>query len=203
MQGREVPQTEKREVGSCCQISSWVRAGRAACFQGSPSPSRDPTLLCVPQLQVSQAGLAENSRHPRAPPSSPGYPWALQSSVHPPRRAPVSRTGSSRNHLPSLCLKGQDESCQDSGEVQSNPQTAERNQASGLWASTPRGCTQPSHHIVNLAQMSRWTSLSVTLSLRGPQPLPHPASPTISSSLLPHSPSGQEGPKDSKACTYS
>ena len=180
-----------------------MRGGRAACFQGSPSPSRDPTLLCVLQLQVSQADLAENSRHPRAPPSSPGYPWTLQSSVHPPRRAPVSRTGSSRNHLPSLCLKGKDESCQDSGEVKSNPRTAERNQASGLWASTPRGCTQPSHHIVNLAQMSR---MDFALCYTVTQGTPAFTTPSFTHHIqlsAPPQPEWPRGnPKDSEACTY-
>lgn len=125
-------------------------------FPGEPfSFSGSHAALCSPTPGQSGRAGREFWTSQGPPSTSPGYPLALQSSAHPRRRAPVSRTGSSRNHLPSLCLKGQDESCQDSGEVQSNPRTAGRNQASGLWASTPRGCTQPSHHIANPAQMSR------------------------------------------------
>lgn len=40
-------------------------------FPGGPSPSRDPTLLCVPQLQVrDQAGLVRKFWTSQGPPST-------------------------------------------------------------------------------------------------------------------------------------
>lgn len=176
-------------------------------FPGEPfSFSGSHAALCSPP--AGQSGRSDRgfqtSQGPPTTTTSPGYPWALQLSAHPPRRAPVSRTGSSRNHLPSLHLKGQDESCQDSGEVQSDPRAAGRNRASGLWASTPRrGCTQPSHHSVNQAQMSQMDFR--LLHCHSGDPALTTASFTHHTQLSapPQAPRWPREPPDSETCTHS